>query len=363
MRSPLLTLCTVVATATFSTHIWAGADPSPSPDNALADQQIVNQGGNGDLQQFGDLDGTLWMTNAPIPTPNGTSQTTTASDCFGYVYVIGGGTGVVPDVTLNLLMRYAPADNTWTQMANIPSRLRAFGAVALVDGEGGPREKFYVFGGFDGVNPLATLHIYDVLTDAWTTGAPVPHPEGVFGAGVCQVNGRIFVAGGASTFAFTDAYEYHLDTNTYSSVAPMPGGGTYRTHAAGIDALGECHFMSNGFDLQQHYVYNVASNTWATAQIIPTPVFDPAVVAVDTDVYVMAGPPGQTAVTQIYNTMTHTWSNGPNLPGPTNNTSGTLNIGMSPATIFVEGGYNGSTSIPPNYSYALPGDSGGDVTN
>ena len=351
MRSALLTLCAVIATATLSNYVWAGGDPSP--DNAIADQQIVimpDESG-GEPQDFGNIDGSTWMVRAPIPTPNGTSQTTTASDCFGYVYVIGGGAGPGPDVTLNTNMRYSPSDNTWMAMATVPGPagrgLRAFGSIALVDAN----ERFLIFGGYDGVTPINTLNIYDAMTDTWSTGAPIPNTGGGFGTGVCQVNGRIFLAGGSNNI--TAGFEYHLDTNTYTTIAPMGGGGAYRTHCAGVESRSECHCFGNGFDSPQHFVYHADTNTWTNGLAMPLGVTDPAVVSQGDLVYVMGGSvPAPPARTQIFDANAGTWSNGPAMPTALNNTSGTLNIGVSPATIFVEGGYDGTNSVPYNYSYA-----------
>lgn len=341
MRSPWLTFCALVATATFSTHVWAG--DFPSADNASVDQQVVSTllGGN-------DENGTGWVTNPPIPTPNGTSQTTTGSDCFGNVYVIGGGTGAGPDITLNLNLKYSP-DGTWTTMAPVPTPLRAFGSIALVDGPGGPNELFYIFGGFNGSAPINTLNIYNTSANTWSTGAPIPPAGGGFGVGVCIVNGRIFLGGGSNSF--TSGFEYHLDTNTYTTIAPMGGGGAYRTHAAGVDATNDCHFFANGFDARDHNVYHVDTNTWTFGVLMPIGVTDPAVAAIGTNIYVMGGPvPGVPGYTQVFDALTNTWSTTSNrLPSSVNNTSGTAAGG----TLYVEGGYDGNGSVPPNYSLVV----------
>src|SRR5262249_26514426 len=273
-------------------------------------------------------------------------------DCFGNVYVIGGGTGSGPDVTLNLNLRYSPSDATWTPMAPVPTPLRAFGSIALVDGEFAPRELFYIFGGFNGSSPINTLNIYNTITNPWSTGAPIPPTGGGFGVGVCQVNGRIFLAGGSNSQ--TAAFEYDVASNTYSTIAPMGGGGAYRTHCAGVDATDECHCFANGFDSNFHVVYHVGANNWTVGPFMPLGVTDPAVMTVDTEVYVVGGSvPGTPARTQILDGLTNTWlANGPNLPTALNNTSGTANIAVSPVTIFVEGGYDGFGSVPFNYSYA-----------
>jgi len=298
------------------------------------------------------VNGGAWGINADIPNVNGTSQTTTASDSNGNVYVIGGGAGPGPDVTLNTLWMYSPPDDTWTQMANVPTPLRAFGAVAVVSTPltGKFADQFYVFGGFNGVSPINTLNIYDVGSDAWSTGTSIPPTGGGFGAAVCVVNGRIFVAGGSGG-AFS-AFEYDPGSDSYTAIAPLPAPGGVRSHGAGVDDLNECHTFGFSFDSTNHYIYDVDANVWTVGPPMPVGVTDPAVVTLGTDIYVIGGfcpfMACEIARTQIFNALDRTWSNGPDLPGPLNNTSGTLAID----TIYVEGGYDGEImqSVPVNYS-------------
>lgn len=97
--------------------------------------------------------GSFWTQNAPIPVANGLSQTTTAASDNGQIFVIGGGLGYGPDVTLNQTWQYNPGADTWTQMADVPTPIRAFGSAVQRNGS------IYVFGGFDGQTPLSTLYI------------------------------------------------------------------------------------------------------------------------------------------------------------------------------------------------------------
>lgn len=343
MDKTVLTLCALLAAAASSTNVAAAG--APSVGNPPAGQQLV-------VEPLGTLIDGAWTIGAPIPNLNGTSQTTTAADSNGNVYVIGGGTGVLPDVTLNTTWMYSPLDNTWTQMADVPTPLRGFGSVAILRtplGGGGVSDQFFVFGGDNGSSPINTLNIYDVTSDTWSQGANIPPSGGGFGVAVCQVNGRIFLAGGSTST--TAAFEYDPASDSYTSIASLPFPGAFRTHGAGVDLLNECHTFANGLENVFHYIYSVDTNTWIVGQPMPVPVTDPAVVAVGTEIYVIGAPAGFVARTQIFNALDRTWSNGPDLPGPVNNTSGTLAID----TIYVEGGFDGSQSIPTNYSLYVGG--------
>ena len=56
--------------------------------------------------------------------------------------------------------------------------------------------KIYVAGGYNGSAVLNTLRIYDIATNSWTTGAPMPNA--VFLAGFGIINGKLYIAGGGN---------------------------------------------------------------------------------------------------------------------------------------------------------------------
>src|SRR2546425_7410798 len=88
----------------------------------------------------------------------------------------------------------APLDilspGTWTPLAPMPTARQEVAAAAL---EG----RIFVIGGF-GANAeaVATVEVYDPVTDRWEVRMPLPAPTHHLAAAV--VGGRLFVAGGDS---------------------------------------------------------------------------------------------------------------------------------------------------------------------
>jgi N-acetylneuraminic acid mutarotase len=80
---------------------------------------------------------------------------------------------------------YDPADNTWTQKADIPTSKRT-GSAEIIDG------KIYI------VSSIADykLHIYDPLLDTWSTGPNLPISSHYGEATVLA--GKLYILGGTS---------------------------------------------------------------------------------------------------------------------------------------------------------------------
>jgi hypothetical protein len=293
-----------------------------------------------------------------------------ASDDGSTLYVIGGGTGSQPDARINDLWSYDTRSDTWTQLANIPvaDGMAAYGAAVQLNGA------IYVFGGVHGAGPdegyLNTLWIYDIASDSWSSGTPIPNsPEGRYGTAVALLNdgsGRILVAGGATTVLFSDAYFYDAASDSYTPLAPIPSIRnqlTFRIHAASNDDGTQVHVFGGGFAGSGHWVYDVAGKTWSTAAAqVPNGVTDPGVVELPgSGLFYVVGAPGGfnlTTVhsTQIYDSASNTWSYGPDLPSIANNTSAALALDANGANldIYREGGFNNTTgSIPVNYSLVV----------
>ena len=94
--------------------------------------------------------------------------------------------------------------------------------------------KIYVFGGFDpNFFVLATTQIYDIASNTWSTGAPMPDTAGrYFPAAVYYPgNGKIYVMGGFDGATFSEqsqTSEYDPVANTWNTSRgpiPVPMGG------------------------------------------------------------------------------------------------------------------------------------------
>ena len=81
-----------------------------------------------------------------------------------------------------------------------------------------------------------TTRIYDIATNKWSNGAPMPDVRAFMGSG--YDNGKIYLVGGYSTGnvdpAFAQVWEYDTVANTWNtSRASMPvalGGAGFRHH-------------------------------------------------------------------------------------------------------------------------------------
>jgi N-acetylneuraminic acid mutarotase len=347
-----------------------GPPPFASNGSLTSGTTPVAQPLDGGRQQVGPGPG--WVMHTPAPVPDGLSQTTTVASTDGStLYVIGGGTGAVPDARINDVWSYDTSSDKWTRLASIPvaDGMAAYGAAVQLNGA------IYVFGGVHGAGPdagsLNTLWIYDIASDSWSSGTPIPNsPNGRYGPAVALLNdgsGRILVAGGTdSSVLFGDAYLYASSSDSYTPVARISSIGnslTFRIHAASNDDGSQVHVFGGGFAGSGHWVYNVASNIWSTdlAQM-PNGVTDPGVVELPGTgrFYVVGAPGGLTLTTvhstQIYDSSTNSWSYGPDLPAIANNTSAAIALDANGANfdVYMEGGFNNTVgSIPVNYSLTV----------
>jgi Kelch motif len=101
------------------------------------------------------------------------------------------------------LYRYNPVTNRWAARGDAPHYHR-LGAGGVIGG------KFYVVGGFHGLQAVADLDVYDPATDTWTTRAPIPTAGRAIGT---ALQGKLYVIAGSN------AYVYDPGTNKWSSIA------------------------------------------------------------------------------------------------------------------------------------------------
>lgn len=103
----------------------------------------------------------------------------------GIIYVPGGrlASGAITDV----LQAYDPRLQRWMKRATLPRPLSAY---ALTPYEG----RIYLFGGWDGEKPVASVYSYDPQNDSWRGLSPMPTPRSH--AGATTAAGAVFVLGG-----------------------------------------------------------------------------------------------------------------------------------------------------------------------
>ena len=166
-----------------------------------------------------------------------------------YVYVYGGGNST--GGYYNDLWRWDPVTQIWTQLANMPTAKQNIQG-AYWNG------KIYVPGGFNGAH-ITENAIYDIATNTWSTGAPLPAPQ--TGANVA-FNNKIYNFGGNPGPQSTVTI-YDIATNTWSNGAAMPVAITYG-RAAVASLLGSYAYYAGGITtvtVNTLYRYDFAANT------------------------------------------------------------------------------------------------------
>src|SRR4029453_4771122 len=221
-----------------------------------------------------------------------------------------------------------------------------------------PTNKVYVFGGWDGVQAYTTTRVYDIATNSWTTGPPMPGPRQQMASGYSPGNQRIYLAGGFSTGNIDPApknlWEFNPAPGTFTEKAPMPAG----LGGPGFGIMGGHFYVAGGRNLSggvlsSTYDYNIATDSWATVANMPQPTNVPGSGVANGRVYTFgqgnpfspggglsamaAAVPDTAAVTFSY--APNAWNpNEPLLNGPPSFVGGT-NIGN---TLVAVGGYTGA---------------------
>ena len=265
--------------ASATSNSWTTVAPMPG---GARDSGATATGPDGRIYTIGGFDGSThlnrveaydvtsntWSTEAALPGA-GRGNLPVATGPDGRIYAIGGltDTGPVSEVDA-----YDTTTNTWTTVASMPGGARQDLAAAT-----GPDGRIYAIGGTDGTNILSRVEAYDTTTNTWTTEAPMPGGprEDLFA--VTGPDGRIYAIGGdaGSCGNITGRVEaYDTGTNTWATLASMPGGG--RTNLAGamgpdgrIYAIGGLSVNCAAY-LNRVEGFNVNSDTWTTGQAMPT---------------------------------------------------------------------------------------------
>lgn len=209
-------------------------------------------------------------------------------------------------------------ENTWTHKTPMPTARTGFG-VAVSNG------KIYAIGGTNG-SILGINEMYDPLTDTWTTKAPMPTPREYFA--VAAYRNKIYViAGSTGTGSSTLVNEvYDTITDTWETVSPLQSD-TVREHLSANVVNGKIYVISGVASYfprgapssVENNVYDPELDTWTRKTPIPQPVFQYASAVVDDKIYIIGGrnfqsTPSILGLTQIYDTVTDTWTNGFNMP-------------------------------------------------
>ena len=262
------------------------------------------------------------------------SPAVTSDGTFGYS--AGGINNGLPE---NAFYRYDTVANTWTSLANVTTGF--YDAGIAYDSN---NNKIYVFGGFDpNFFVLDTTQIYDIASNTWSMGAPMPDTAGrYFPAAVYYSgNNKIYVMGGFDGATFSEQSQTWGDHpvadtwNTSRSPIPGPMGG------AGYSIVGQFAYLAghwnNGLASTDHYQYDIAADSWTSVAPVPVPIYRPAAGAIGTQTFLvgggnpdvrasatrqervaasMRGPATSYTSTCIHDTVANSWTSGPNTNVP-----------------------------------------------
>ena len=203
----------------------------------------------------------------------------------------GGGYSFSAGGTINEFGKFNPATNTWTPLAPVPDL-----ANAEASGVYAPNvNKLFVFGGDDPTTGTVvnTTRIYDIATNAWSTGAVMPDVRAFMASG--YFNGKIYLVGGYTTGnvdpSFGQVWEYDPLLNTWNTTRmsmPATLGGP------GFGIINGHMYVAGGRNLANTnlntlYDYDIAANTWTTGANMPSGVNVPGSAVIAGKLWVFGG--------------------------------------------------------------------------
>ena len=288
------------AQAGYAQATWTALAPVPSATEGMTvggvGQVIVAAYGfssplaaNTNQTRLYNISSNTWSAGAAAPLPARSDAAYGETTHGGFLYVIGGGNS---GTALSDVERYDPVLDSWTTLAPMPTA-RA-GAVAAVIDDG-----IFVIGGRQSTSGpcsggpyVGNVERYDIDTNTWSTVAPLPSPRSDLAA--VAHGGKVFVFGGctgtASAPSVTNEVDmYDPDTNTWTILAPMP---TQRASlVAGhkgnlVYAIGGTNGVSA---LNVNEVYDFSANSWSTNTPMPTARQEAGVHSHGGTVYVVGG--------------------------------------------------------------------------
>jgi N-acetylneuraminic acid mutarotase len=203
---------------------------------------------------------------------------------------------------------------TWSNLAAAPIK-RAESLRAVING------KLYVFGGFsDTLGPVTRSDVYDPATNTWTQIADLPTRLTHAGVAADDANDVVYFAGGylgkpgqtgySQTFGTTEVWRYDVAANTFTAITPLPAARA----GGGLVLIGSNLHYFGGDNLSRnivtdHYVLNLASaspvNNWTTAAPMPAGRSHMGYVAVHGHILAIGGQTGNDAALTTHASVFH----------------------------------------------------------
>jgi N-acetylneuraminic acid mutarotase/glucose/arabinose dehydrogenase len=207
--------------------------------------------------------------NDPLPI-------TQAPDGTLFVGEFGGGkvTALIPVDT-----------GCWETRAPLPASVLDAGGATV----GG---KLYLVGGKNGATHLSSMHIYDPVSDSWTSGPAMPGPA-VENPATVAYNGKIYVFGGSTapfSGAVSDVRVFDPVSGNWTTSASMPtarGGATAQVIGTKIYVAGG--MGADGSSVASLEIFDPASGTWTSGASLDTRRDNPGSAVSGGKLYVFGG--------------------------------------------------------------------------
>ena len=271
-----------------------------------------------------------WEIASSMPSPR---QEIYADVAGGRVYV-PGGVGADGLSTSSAFEAYDAVNDRWLTLAPLPEP-RHHVTPAVIG------NRVFAIGGFTGPFPdweiKADSFVYDINSNSWKRGTPMPEPQAEHVSAV--VNGKIHIIGGRihgnsgkhhfDAFSDTGRHRvYDPGSDQWSLAAPAP---TARNSAAAAVVSGRIYVVGgrhnvvqeDGTQLQQNLgtleVYDPQSDSWETRAPMPEGLGGNAAAALNGKLYVFGGEqwaPTQKVFTSawVYDPGSDSWSGEADMP-------------------------------------------------
>jgi hypothetical protein len=253
------------------------------------------------------------------------------------VYLAGGSDAAGNALTTVESMTIG-ASSIFSALAPLPAA-RMMAAGAAVNGI------VYVAGGQDGSHDRAELYGYSPGTNSWSTLAPMPGGR-YQGSGAATINGRLYVVGGwdntSTWLPHNTLFEYNPATNSWATRAAMPtlsAGG-----ACGV-VNGKLYVTTaqNGYSgtAKLLHVWDPVADAWTSLPSSASAHSTPAAGVIGGKFYVVGGGDGVGGISstlEAYDPAANAWTTLAPMPEPRTGASGTVANGK----LYVIGGSTAS---------------------
>lgn len=279
--------------------------PAPAPEN-IPEEELAAACAPGTMAN-------TWVQTGELPRKRGELASAVYE---GKIYVFGG----VHDSTTGPVEvdRFDPADQRWTQVAEMPEARNHITAGAAVYGD----EVWLVGGKVNGVEAkgVARVDVFNLKTLTFRAGPELPEPH--WAGPVVVVGTRLHVLTGAVNRMTGTDHHFVLDLTDeaagWSSAAPVPEA---RIHPGGVAYRGKIWVLGGalqhapGGDTNTVQVYDPAADRWEPGGELPGPRshHDWSTFVYRDRIWSVSGidtayrPPGQTAIYRFDGDAWETW--------------------------------------------------------